>query len=835
MNEDFRLDDIERASGIAKRTVVKNLSKTSIRNKGLLFIVLILLPAINFMMCSHSPLPERTVKFVVLLKAPAIGQQVYLTGNTPQLGNWNADAVPMSRQSDSLWTANLSFPKGQKIEFKVTAGSWWSEALNKDGKTFTNLRFKVASDTVVQITVYDWLNIMKNGRPILTARRFLPQRQPLTLNSLWRYHPGDNPAWAMPAFDDSSWVVTDPYIRWTQPSQPRWEGIGWFRFHMYVDSSLWNHTLAIRIDQMGASQVYYNGRLLYSTGTIGSPAANIKPDAGSGWRKIRIDPKYEQLIAVRYANFDWKKQAGMGFEPGFLITLASLGHAFQAGRVVRTTTTHQMVFTLIPLVLAFLHFTLYGFFRKQRQNLFYAVCMLGFAGITYFHYELNLIRSVTNLILFAKLNYFSITLAVFFGLLTVYEMNYAKLPKRTWGFLAFFIVLSLVITAGFNINYVLALNYVFFGFTLLEVIFSGFSRHTRQHRGGGLLLAGFLAMAIFIVLQILVDYAVLGSVFGARQVYVYGMMCLAVSMSVFLSYNFANVNKDLEVQLVNVRQLSAKTLEQERNAHKLELERQAIALENDRKNKEMESARELQLSLLPKEVPSIAGLDIAAFMKTATEVGGDYYDFFLLGDNTLMIALGDATGHGLKAGNMVTATKGLLNILSGTARVEDILHSANRAIKQMNLHMLTMCLAIARIEGNRLEYSSAGMPPLLVYRAQSGQCEQHILKAMPLGAVTHFPYTGTSLMLAPGDVVAMTSDGLHELFDERRETYGIENIIESLKKHAQKPAEEIVRGLYEDGQVWAGNAPLADDLTMVIIKVTGTQVSDLAEKHGTGI
>ncbi|MEJ2635286.1 MAG: SpoIIE family protein phosphatase [Calditrichia bacterium] len=789
-------------------------------NLFVLSFICLALSAILLLSCSNTSRPDRSVEFVVLLKAPAIGQKVYLSGNTTQLGDWNAAAVPMTPKSDSLWTARHSFPKGEKIDFKVTAGSWWSEALNKDGRTYDNFRLKVESDTVVHITVYGWLNKMLNGRLVLTAERFLPQRQPLRLNGLWRYHPGDNAAWAMPAFDDSSWVVTDPFIRWTEPSQPRWDGTGWFRFHMYVDSSLWNRTLAFRISQLGASRIYYNGRLLYSFGKIDSSAATNEPDAGSGWRQIRIDPRYDQLIAVRYANYHWKKQSELGYDPGFLITLASLAHAFRTAGMVRSTTAHQMVFTLIPLVLAFLHFTLYGFFRKQRQNLFYAICMLGFAGITYFHYEPDFIGSVTTVILFTKLNYFSITVAVFFGLLTVYEMNYTKLPKRTWGFLVLFIVLSLAIASGFSINFVLALNYVFFGLTLLEVIFSSLRQNTRQLRGGGLLLAGFLTMAVFIILQILVDYSVIGSVFGARQVYVYGMMSLAVSMSVFLSYNFAYVNKDLEVQLVNVRQLSRKTIAQERHAHKLELERQAIALENDRKNKELEAARELQLSLLPREVPDIEGLDIAVFMETATEVGGDYYDFFRSDDGNLMVAIGDATGHGLKAGNMVTATKGLLNILSETREVKDILVSANRAIKQMKLHRLTMCLAIARINGKTLRYSSAGMPPLLIYRAQTGQCEQVILKAMPLGAVSDFPYASDSITLSPGDVVVMTSDGLHELFDEKRETYGTENVMKSLEQHANKPAREIIRGLYEDGKSWAGNTPLADDLTMVVIKVT---------------
>ena len=75
-----------------------------------------------------------------------------------------------------------------------------------------------------------------------------------------------------------------------------------------------------------------------------------------------------------------------------------------------------------------------------------------------------------------------------------------------------------------------------------------------------------------------------------------------------------------------------------------------LQLENNRKTKELDEARNLQLSMLPKVLPQVPNLDIAVYMKTATEVGGDYYDFNVGTDGTLTVAIGDATGHGMKAG-----------------------------------------------------------------------------------------------------------------------------------------------------------------------------------------
>ena len=297
------------------------------------------------------------------------------------------------------------------------------------------------------------------------------------------------------------------------------------------------------------------------------------------------------------------------------------------------------------------------------------------------------------------------------------------------------------------------------------------------------------------------------------------MLALAISMSLFLAYNIAYVNKDLKLQLANVKTYSEKALEQERIAIKAELERRIIKVENDRKTKELEEARELQLSLLPKTIPQTDELNISCFMQTATEVGGDYYDFFNYTENNLTIAIGDATGHGLKAGNMVMTMKGLLNILSDKTELTQVLAESNATIKRMNLHMLTMCLALLRIKDNKIEYSSAGMPPLLVYRFNSKLVETIVLKAMPLGAFNDFPYEKKTTEVGKGDVIIMMSDGLTELFNNEKETYGIDNIKNSIAEISHLSAEQISNKILEESKIWSGDTPLRDDITLIVIKI----------------
>jgi serine phosphatase RsbU (regulator of sigma subunit) len=161
-----------------------------------------------------------------------------------------------------------------------------------------------------------------------------------------------------------------------------------------------------------------------------------------------------------------------------------------------------------------------------------------------------------------------------------------------------------------------------------------------------------------------------------------------------------------------VKELSDKALEQERRAKEEEIAHRMLEADNARKTKELEEARQVQLSILPKEVPKVANLEIAVKMETATEVGGDYYDFHLADDGTLTVALGDATGHGAKAGTMVSITKGLFHELAGLESLTSIFEKFTTAMKHMSLGSLYMGLLLVRIKNRILTASAAGMPPM---------------------------------------------------------------------------------------------------------------------------
>jgi sigma-B regulation protein RsbU (phosphoserine phosphatase) len=247
--------------------------------------------------------------------------------------------------------------------------------------------------------------------------------------------------------------------------------------------------------------------------------------------------------------------------------------------------------------------------------------------------------------------------------------------------------------------------------------------------------------------------------------------------------------------------------------------REELEAENEQRAKELEEARQLQLSMLPKHVPQFPELEIAAYMKTATEVGGDYYDFHVADDGTLTIAIGDATGHGLKAGTVVTATKSLFNELASEEDLPLMLKRFSHALKKMNLRSLFMALTIARLKNNGLTITAAGMPPILIYRAAERHIEEVFLKAMPLGCVTSYNYKQEEVALQSGDIVVLMSDGFPERFNPANEMLGYDQARNTLASAAHLSSQEILMRLVQAGDEWGQSRLADDDVTFVVLKI----------------
>jgi len=268
------------------------------------------------------------------------------------------------------------------------------------------------------------------------------------------------------------------------------------------------------------------------------------------------------------------------------------------------------------------------------------------------------------------------------------------------------------------------------------------------------------------------------------------------------------------------RQLkNARIKESELKAKAAEAQSRAIQAESERKTKELEEARKLQLSMLPKELPQIHHLDIAVYMQTATEVGGDFYDFSFKEDGSLNVVLGDATGHGMKAGIMVSSMKSIFTTNASKMAIEDFFETANNGIKSMNLKRMMMGLIMLNINKNTFKLINAGMPPVFLYRKKTKRLNEITEHGMPIGAMNQSRYNVKEEFLEKGDILLLMSDGMPELKNANDEMYGYKRIRKGFEDVAEKAPEEIVSYLKNEGAGWINNADPDDDVTFVVIKV----------------
>lgn len=278
-------------------------------------------------------------------------------------------------------------------------------------------------------------------------------------------------------------------------------------------------------------------------------------------------------------------------------------------------------------------------------------------------------------------------------------------------------------------------------------------------------------------------------------------------------------------------------LEQERERRRQEVDRRLLEAENERQTSELEEARTFQLSLLPAGIPEHPDLEIAVFLRTASEVGGDYYDFSRLRpDGSLTIAVGDATGHGARAGTMVTVVKSLLSSadmghfrsVSATASpapgapalldLADFLSHATATIRSMNLGRRAMALVLARYRDGALDLASAGMPPVLVSRFPAGEVEEIMTSGVPLGTLANASYENRRVRLAPGDAALLMSDGLPEMLGEDGEPIGYAAVAERWREVGQRPAGEAVAEFERRVEELSPQGVPADDVTFVVVR-----------------
>ncbi|MBK9097044.1 MAG: SpoIIE family protein phosphatase [bacterium] len=747
---------------------------------------------------------------------------VYIVGGRSDLGYWTRHQK-MKREGENKWVYELSAKSGDTLFFKFTRGDWSTEAVDSNGMEFPNFSHFVNNDTTLKFRFTKWRDQVQQ-KIILTKERILNKGGFVELFEGWKYKIGDDTAWADPDYDDSDWKNINPQLSKEDFDKLDWTGNIWFRNEIQVDSSLWNIVFGFNFYCTGAAEVYLNGRLLYKYGVVGTSKQNEEIFLDRNPRHILFDKKETQVLAVRYSNHSAEKLANRNIEVGFTAMLGDM-EVFSYNRInaVRELTVSQMAFGAFILAFAIMHLLLFVFYPKVKENLFYSISMLSFAAVIYTSVQNNFNNSILSSIILLTINSVAVQLSLLFGLLTVYTSSYGRMPK----YYIFFIIataLFVIHTIFFPLWIVEAADIAFFifaGIITAEIVRSVIRsiKNKQEWSWGWLIGVGFIVAILLIGYQVLILTDVITQpLFGIYLVYVYGLVFLAITVSINLAKRMADTHLNLEKQLVQVKDLSQKTIEQERRAKEEEFARKLLEADNQRKTKELEEARKLQLSMLPNNVPEVPGFEIAVYMKTASEVGGDYYDFKYDNNGRLIVAVGDATGHGMKAGTMVATIKGLFTAENSQTDVVTFLNKSNSIIRDMRLGNIYMAMLVAKIENEKVTISSAGMPPALIHRIKNNQVEEVKLQAIPLGGPADFTYPKKETTLSSGDTLLLMSDGFPELFNEKKEILDYHIAREIFASIEHSSADNVIKHLLAEVERWKGNAKQEDDITFVVIR-----------------
>jgi predicted ester cyclase len=241
----------------------------------------------------------------------------------------------------------------------------------------------------------------------------------------------------------------------------------------------------------------------------------------------------------------------------------------------------------------------------------------------------------------------------------------------------------------------------------------------------------------------------------------------------------------------------------------------------ERLEQDLRMARSIQQASLPKEVPQLEGWQIAPYYRSAREVGGDFYDFHLLSEGKLGLAVGDATGKGMPAALVMSTTCGMLQAVSQALDPPspgEILERVNETLlSRIPANMFVTCFyAILNPKSGSLTYANAGHD-LPYLRRRGGECEELRARGMPLGLMPGMSYEQKEIELDAEEAALFYSDGLVEAHDPEGEMFGFPRLRALIAEHGEERSLEDL--LLEELHSFVGEGwEQEDDITLLTLE-----------------
>ncbi|MBN1565823.1 MAG: PP2C family protein-serine/threonine phosphatase, partial [Anaerolineae bacterium] len=242
-----------------------------------------------------------------------------------------------------------------------------------------------------------------------------------------------------------------------------------------------------------------------------------------------------------------------------------------------------------------------------------------------------------------------------------------------------------------------------------------------------------------------------------------------------------------------------------------------------RMEKELQMAKDIQRGLLPTELPTRPGYEIAADWRSAREVAGDFYDCFELGDSDLGVIVADVSDKGAPAALFMAVARSLIRgTATSSEKPAEALQRANKTIlTDTQSGMFVTVYYTVLHPGGAITGINAGHNRPLLYRTSQQTHEFLPRGGRPLGWFDDLPVEAVDYQLNPGDVLVFYTDGLTEAENIAQEPYGEDRLVEIVRANAGQPASTIMKHITASVIQFMGAAPPFDDTTLVVVRYTG--------------
>ncbi|HTW46021.1 MAG TPA: SpoIIE family protein phosphatase [Acidobacteriaceae bacterium] len=619
----------------------------------------------------------------------------------------------------------------------------------------------------------------------------------------WRFHIGDNPRWADPGFNDSSWDSTSLETKegsydpgqgtpgfvpgWTGKGHPGYSGFAWYRIRVHLTGADAPLTLLAPSDVDDSYQIFVNGRLLGSFGDFSSSLPTIYRTQPFKFQipssLLRNSPGGNLEIAFRFymapRELLQNNSPGGMHDPPYIGLTDAIVPVYHVQWENQFQETASIIFNfLIYLLFTLLILMLYVFDRTERILLLpLAAC--AFSGINMLVTVFGNMSTLFTAIL--EVYAAAVLISLFRALWAITWWMYFGLQQKKW------IRNAIIVVAALDTAVELLFPFLTTsGPRAPHFIFTAYS------------VSGYLTDAAVVVLLILIVY------FGIRQAQKIDWMLLLA----LIFYGLPNLNPvynalhirtawfpfglDLNLApLASLASLFCFSVVLMRRFRISQRRHQAVL-------EDVKQAQEVQQVLIPKTLPQVPGLTIESEYRPAREVGGDFFHIQPGKDGSLLIVSGDVSGKGLKAAMTVSTIVGALRN-EPSRQPATVLDNLNR-ILYGNIDGFAVCTAaLIRTDGSMSIANAGNLAPYL-----NGN-EIPVASSLPLGVTLESTYIETAHQLNPGDRLTFISDGVVEATNPKRELFGFDRT----QAISNQPASAIADTAQSFGQ--------QDDISVIAI------------------